>query len=309
MKVIKSIIFPTFILNFIKSVFKKGMKITILLLMNLFISLVVTYFVSCLISIPTEMEKKLDFYVDGNNLVSEIYCNCLEEYEVNTDKNCINLMTEIYSVSMEMDIVNYFDGVNVNQSEIGIIETQLEFFNEGKRDSELNIKRIAFLKTDKKLLQMVYDLFLSIPKYFGYLKSERVFLMYTKDYKNFHSNLEKVKLTIFTKEISIESAKILFIPKLSYLKYFIGKAYYISIFGVFLSTFLFLDLFVVFYIMYKTTEKPLKHKKTNEKEAETETEAEKANIEDEDFDDSKPIERKTVNVSSEKRNNLKKKME
>ena len=96
---------------------------------------------------------------------------------------------------------------------------------------------------------MIYDIIVYFPKYLGYYYSETLYITYTKNFENTKFEIEKFILTIFRKDLIIEeTSRIILLPKLSYLQYFKGKMYYLTLATTFVGTFLTLDLIIVLMI-------------------------------------------------------------
>lgn len=250
MKGIMSLIIPVCFINIVKSTVQKLIRLCLITLLAFFISTTITYLFNIIVRVPSNLSKKIDFYIENEALVSEIYTNCLEEYEHNSNKNCLNLESGLYTILVELNIVKFYNNAGEIQDQAGLIETQLEFNSENNPKRDFLIKKVVFLKEENKIVKLIYDVVSIFPRLLGYLNSEKVIINFTSELNSSTFDLEKVKLTLFNKNITLDECKIMFLPNLSYLQYFMGKMYYISLFAVFFSVFFGIIISYLIYNIY-----------------------------------------------------------
>ena len=256
-----SILFPSFIMDFLKSSTFLAIKLILVSFFAIFISTIVTYFFSIILRVPVSMEKRLDFSILNNKLVSEVWTNCLDEHEGNTNKNCILIDKQIYSVIAEINIVKF----NSNTDE-KYIESELFFNSEFNTKKNFSVKKLSFMTEENHNIQLIYDYIAIIPRMFGYLKSEKLTIVYTNEFDNEKFELEKISLHLNNINLTLDESKIMFIPKISYFELFLGKMYYISLFLVFMSVFsmIFFSYLAVFVYRILTSNPEKSSKASNE---------------------------------------------
>lgn len=249
---------PFFLINWATSIMHLILKMMVILFVTLFISTTITYFVSVILEVPSDLEAELDFYIENKSLVSEVYSNCLTEYQVNNNRNCVNLSKASYSISVELSILKF----DSDTDKKNILETELKLYSDFNYNLDYNIKKVSFITEESYILSLVYNIIAFFPKILGYLKSETILIKYTSEFNNDIFDLEKIKLFIYNNNLSIESARIIFLPKLGYLQYFIGKMYYITLFFTFFGVFYLISiLYLWMFLFYFNKSKQMSIKK------------------------------------------------
>ena len=217
------------------NIMKKGIisvsKLLFLVVIMSFLSILITFFVSVIIRVPSEMSKELSYYVENKYLTSEIHTSCNFNEEVNSNNQCIDILKKQYSIYIDLDII-------LSDSLPIYLESEIEFFSEKHPEKNFSIKKVTFLKEESKLIQVVSDLLLLIPRLFGYYNSEKLTIAFINDFDNSIFNLEKIKYIINSNQIGISNSNIYFIPNLSFVQYFIGKIYYLTLCLILIGSFI-----------------------------------------------------------------------
>ncbi len=243
---------PGFYLTKAKTTLFSTLKLILLLFIMILLSLLLTFICSFIIKVPSEMEKNIAFHLDNGNLISEVHSDCLFNTEINSNKQCVDILNKIYSIHIEIDL---------HKSKLlpNLFESKLEFFSEKNTDKNFSLKKVTFLKDENKFLQFINDFTLIIPRFFGYFQTEKITVKFIDDFDNSIFHLNKVRLSLETNTLGIDKAVIYFIPNLSFVQYFIGKMYYITLFfvlaGSLISQLLLYFVFTLYNCFYSNGKK------------------------------------------------------
>lgn len=191
-------------------------KFCVFLASILFLSTVMSVLVSFLIRVPAEMEQNLNFKVDSNNLVAKAYSKCPNNPDLNADLSCISIEAKKYSVSADINLKRAINSTN-------LIEVEIEFVSFVNPKNNFSIKKVAFIKEENSIIDRIFNFF----------SAPRIHIKFIDELDNSNFHLEKVSLKINSDQIEVDSSKIYFVPQLSYIQYFIGKTYYITLVLVF----------------------------------------------------------------------------
>lgn len=252
-----------FIVNPIASIasriFKKvavlAIRVFLVVFAVLFLSSVITIIVSLVIRVPSDMEKILDFHLEETGLAAEVFSNCNLRSEVNSNISCVNLDSKSYSISVDVSLLR-------SNSNPNLIESEMEFFSSTQPKQNFSVKKVAFVKDDDSYLEKLSDALFFVPRIFGFFSKERILIKFIEEFDNEIFNMQKVKIKINSQQVGVEGSKVYFVPHLSYLQYFIGKTYYITLILVFygsaLSQILLLCIITLYSWLFKSTHKDKK---------------------------------------------------
>lgn len=255
-KVVKLISFKFYYDVLISSSYSLYKLLTFILFLS-FSSLILAIMISSLFKYPLTIKKELNFYLENNNIVSEVYN--INNYNNYSDKNYVNkdfisldnIVKNEYSITVELNVLRYKTNPNS-------ISTQLELLSYSNEFLNYSIKKVSLIKQELTLFKLWFDdIFYFIPRAFGYYNSYIMNINYTNKFSNNKFNLYKIKYIINNNNLAIDKLSIKLTPNLTWIQYFCSCTYYLLIF----TTFCIFFNIQFLYFFKKTFDLPNENKK------------------------------------------------